>query len=112
MTDDDLAKAFHTISQAYNAPTLVRSLVILLAPPVEWRATMQELSQHEVQQVGSSLDVLMQQAARLRGYLDEVELNGVKDDVCHAAAVVQSNRTLAKVRKALGYTYPRQDISF
>lgn len=47
-------------------------------------------------------------AARVSAYLSARYMHG-KD---HAAAVIAQNRTAAKVRAVLGYTYHRDDLTF
>jgi hypothetical protein len=57
------------------------------------------------------LDGEIERAARLRGYLDERYGHGCGDHG-HNDAVKSSNRLAAKIRKALGFTYPKDDVRF
>lgn len=50
-------------------------------------------------------------AARLMAYVETRYGMGCGDQG-HQAAVKTSNRTVAKVRRALGFTYPKDDITF
>lgn len=61
-----------------------------------------------LQDVDSDLQDVIQKAVRVQAYL-EARLYDMQE---HDAAVKYSNKTIAKVRKALGYTYARQDLSF
>ena len=79
--------------------------------PVTWDANVSELSMSEKQELARWLDGITERAARLSGYLDA---RGVitGSDNGHADGVKGSNRQAAKVRKALGFTQPRHDLSF
>jgi hypothetical protein len=83
---------------------------LLNSAPVEW----QYLVTAKPETLGrciTGLDALMEKSARLRGYLDGRYGHGCGDQG-HKDAVKMSNRLLNKVRKALGFIFPRQDLSF
>ncbi len=72
-------------------------------PAVDNRPTMDEAI--------SELDATIQGLTRLRGYLDARYGHGCGDQG-HTDAVKEANRLTTKVRKALGYTYPKCEVSF
>ncbi len=57
------------------------------------------------------LDSLIEALTRFRAYLEYRSGSGCYDQG-HKAAVKAQNRLAAKVRKALGFTYYKQDITF
>ena len=57
------------------------------------------------------LDSLIEALTRFRAYLEYRSGSGCSDQG-HKAAVKAQNSLAAKVRKALGFTYPKQDITF
>jgi len=72
-------------------------------PSVRNRATMDEVIRR--------LDDHMQHCARLRGYLDARYGSGCGDQG-HETGVKWSNALVKKVRKALGFTLPSNDVRF
>lgn len=58
-----------------------------------------------------SLEAICVRAARIIGYLEARGVSGCGDGG-HADGVTESNRVAAKVRKALGFTYPKDDWRF
>jgi hypothetical protein len=85
------------------------------APPVHWETLMTlARSSKEAQWLGESvilLDNTIEKLARVRGYLDGRYGHGCGDQG-HTSAAKESNRLAAKVRKALGFTYSQQDLTF
>lgn len=69
------------------------------------------LGNRNAQDLIRELDALLERAAMLRGYLDTRQ-NSQGSDLGHDKAVKAANRLKTKVRHALGYTIPRQDVSF
>ena len=65
----------------------------------------------DMDEVINRLDSHIQHAARLRGYLDARYGSGCGDQG-HATGVKWSNALVAKVRKALGFTYPQSEVNF
>lgn len=57
-----------------------------------------------------SLDGEIQRLARLTAYLDQ--RGGCGYDQGHATAVKRQHSLATKIRRALGFSYPRQDITF
>jgi hypothetical protein len=74
----------------------------LMAPMSEWEGLLDRMHAQQRGEVVNSMDALIQKATRLRGYADQ----RAGSDRGHAAGVVEANKLLAKVRKALGFTYP------
>jgi hypothetical protein len=57
------------------------------------------------------LDALITRASMLRGYLDMRYGHGCGDQG-HDSGVDEANKLATKVRKALGFTLPKQNIRF
>lgn len=97
----------------------------LNSPPVEWEKLVNihkakcpgrewfppADKRDSIQEVSRELDRLIIQAARLREYLDQRDGCGCGDQG-HADAVMASNITAGKIRKALGFSQERDDIRF
>ena len=81
------------------------------AAPVTWEKKVDPCPPELLMDLSACLDGIIQRAARLSGYMDARGGMGDRDHG-HAAGVKSSNLMASKVRKALGYTYPRQDINF
>ncbi len=79
----------------------------LRVPPVNWNDVFEKIPKRDRERYAGSLMALAQAAARMAGYFNRRALGHD-----HAAAVRNSNRCVAAVRKALGYTYARNDINF
>jgi hypothetical protein len=78
---------------------------------VNWDTAVSLLSQEMRQDVARQLEAMIERGARLLGYLEERGVTGCGDGG-HIEGVKGSNRLAAKVRKALGFTYPKQDVRF
>lgn len=65
----------------------------------------------ELDEACRELDHLTVMTARMSAYLSMRSGHGCGDQG-HDAAVKHQNKVAAKVRKALGFTYPKQDINF
>lgn len=76
-------------------------------PPVRWAEVYRRLPEKSRKEYADDLMALAQASARMAGYFYWRSLG--QD---HHAAVRKSNTCVAAIRKALGYTYPRDDISF
>lgn len=85
---------------------------LMQLPPVQWRAAVAGLTSTQLVEVENELDAVVLGAVRLAGYLRGVEGGKVEEDATHRAGVRKSNGVVAAVRRTLGYTYPRQDLSF
>jgi hypothetical protein len=82
---------------------------LLETAPVQWDTAVSALSPELRYEVGAELSALLERAARLKGYIEGRYLYEEKP---HSIGVSNSNALAAKVRKALGYAYPKQDIQF
>ena len=80
---------------------------LLDSSPVEWPALVDGLSPGDLHAVSGELHGLVVGASRLAAYVDARDLGEG-----HDAAVDSCNRVVAKVRNALGYTRPDNDIRF
>jgi hypothetical protein len=91
---------------------------LLVSSMAAWRAQLDELDASRRDELVSELDAIVERAARLRAYVDAYNPDfRFNPDPYHTAtshtfAVKASNTLAAKVRKALGYTYSRQDVTF
>jgi hypothetical protein len=91
---------------------------LLVSSMAAWRAQLNELDAARRDELVSELDALIENAARLRAYVDTYQpgfqFNPSPElgERNQKAAVKASNRLAAKVRNALGYTYSRQDVTF
>jgi hypothetical protein len=83
---------------------------ILRRPMVEWGCMLDRLSINDREQAVRDLDNLIERASRLRGYVDFRGVVG--SDRGHTKAVKNSNRLTTKIRRALGYTHPQQNLAF
>lgn len=79
----------------------------LLAPPTEWEELWEGMTPYQQARLADQLDGYCVWAARAASYAETMRNGGE-----HADAVKAQNKTAAKVRKALGFTYPKQDIQF
>ena len=81
-------------------------------PPVEWAGFLTIVPDlKDASATADELDSLIERAARLCGYLRGREAGGYWSGN-HKAGVDKSNRTAKDIRKALGYSYPKQDVFF
>lgn len=83
-----------------------KTVELLEAPMIDWYAISAKLTNEERAEVSRLLDSKIEEAARLRGFIEALN-HGARP-----AAVTASNNLAAKIRKALGFTYPRQDVRF
>lgn len=82
--------------------------------PVTWDAKVTETLKDgtgTVQALVNWLDSVAEHCARLSGYLEARGATGCGDNG-HADGVKSSNRKVTKIRKALGYTYPKSNLQF
>jgi hypothetical protein len=89
----------------------MEALELLVVPLVELESSIAGITPNDLDQLSRDLDAIAIRAARVARY---VELRGGygRGDQGHSAAVDAQNKTAAKVRKALGFSYPKQDIRF
>jgi len=88
-----------------------RTAQFFLDEPMTHWSSVGELKPQAQHEVIRHLDAVIERAVRLRGYLDERYGYGCGDQG-HKAAVKTSNKLAKRIRKALGFTYPGQDINF
>lgn len=84
----------------------IRDEVLKLAP-VGYEDWYENASSRDIDNAIGYLNGMVQFAARLGGYLEHRQMGGG-----HKGAVKASNKIVARVRKAMGYAYPRQDLNF
>lgn len=80
-------------------------------PPVDWDRCFSRMNSSEMMTLQDELGRIAQAAARMSAYLTMRGAAGCGDHG-HVAAVKHSNKRIRAVRKALGYTYPANDIIF
>lgn len=85
--------------------------LMLARAPMNWQEAVDNLSTTERREVAEHLSALIQKAVRLHTYVDGRYGYGCGDQG-HGDAVKASNKAIAQVRKALGFTYPQSDLSF
>lgn len=84
-----------------------RILDRLRVPPVKWQEVFDALPVESREDYARELEAVAEAAARMAGYFGRRHLGGD-----HTAAVKRSNTAAAAIRRALGFSYPRQDINF
>lgn len=80
---------------------------LLWSAPVTWERAIDRMAEPMRIEIARTLNVIAVQAARVAEY---VEARAYGAD--HRAAVRASNARVRKVRRALGYTYSNQDLTF
>lgn len=85
--------------------------LLLSAPPVDWKEAVDAIPMVDRQEYERYLSAASVQAARLCGYLMQRGVAGCGDNG-HNSGVDESNRYAKRVRKALGYTLPKDNIRF
>lgn len=86
-----------------------KTVEFLNAPPVLWETRLESLNIGDTNTITVDLSAIIQTAAHLKGYIEGRVMYENRD---HAFGVKAANNLLAKVRKVLGYAYPRQDVNF
>ena len=84
-----------------------RLLDRLRVPPVKWEEVFDALAPKDRYEYVTALKAMAERATRMAAYFNGRDLD---DD--HAEGVTASNRAGTTVRRALGFTYPKQDINF
>jgi hypothetical protein len=95
----------------FEPTTEEKAKMLLESPMVQWAELQHGMFTETKQEIVGYLDALIEKAVRLRGYLDHQAREGHTDGK-HRGAVQQSNYLACKVRAVLGYSRPRQDVSF
>ena len=91
------------------------AIELLSTEPVAWEVKIAGLSPAEREHLTNSLSAVLERAALARGYMDgafggDTYLFGTGT---HARGVKAANALRVKIRKALGYAYPKsQPLSF
>lgn len=78
---------------------------LLSMPPVEFEAAFDAMPSAQRGELARELDAITQRAAFASGYANHRYGNGCGDQG-HDDAMGNARRTLKRVRKVLGYTYP------
>jgi cytidylate kinase len=91
--------------------SMKRAKQIMARPMVEWEAAADRMNARERAEIADALNQITQRAARAASYFEERYGYGCSDRG-HAEAVKAQNKLVAKIRKALGFSYPKQDVSF
>lgn len=95
-----------------NGRTREREVMDFLSMALaDMRAVADRMYHVDAGEYARTLDAIAVKAARMAEYLESRGGDGCGDSG-HEAAVSASNRRAARVRKALGYTYPRDDVHF
>lgn len=84
---------------------------IEVIPLVDLQETVNPMTMEGRRKIIDELDAVIQRAARIRGYVDMRYGSGCGDQG-HVAGVKESNKLVNKIRKALGFTYPKADVRF
>ena len=99
------------------------AIELLSTEPVAWEVKIAELSPAEREHLTNSLSAVLERAALARGYMDGAYRPFVRCSASyrlvlfgtgtHARGVKAANALRVKIRKALGYAYPKsQPLSF
>ena len=75
--------------------------------PVDWELYFEHSPLPDIKEVAQALERISERAARLAAYLNERAYDGN-----HHQAVRAQNSMGTKVRRVLGFTYPKQDLNF
>lgn len=81
----------------------MKTTELLAAPVVEWEERAAAIK--DKQALEAELSALIQRAALLEAYISRRWNTGCGDQG-HEASAKHANRTLAKIRRALGFSYP------
>ena len=99
---------FDTTRQRRVDPKLEEACELLLGlPPVEWEAWLSRNTSDTVRKTCKQLERVAVQAARMASYL-----NSRADGATHLQALNGQNRIAERVRRAMGFTVPRDDLNF
>lgn len=90
-----------------NHPNRSRARRLVDLHMVEWADTIKALDGASVHEIETDLSGLIDRAVRLSAYLAVAGRGGR-----HETAVAHQNSMAKRVRKALGYAYPDQPVTF
>jgi hypothetical protein len=91
--------------------SMKRAKQILARPMVEWEASADKMTTAERGEVARALNTMAERAARAASYFEERYGYGCGDQG-HSRAVKKQNKLAERIRKALGFTYAKQDVTF
>jgi hypothetical protein len=78
-------------------------------PPAEWDEVLAAMSPRDRNDMSDELSSFMIHAGRLKGYIEGRYMYSERP---HDFAVKASNKLAERIRKVLGYVYPKDDIRF
>lgn len=88
-----------------------KALNTLARPMVEWEAIADKLTTAERGELANTLNQIAQRATRAATYFEERYGYGCGDQG-HATAVKKQNKVVERVRRVLGFSAPRLDVTF
>lgn len=102
-----------TVTKDQRAPKPIDAEYWLALAPVRWYGEVEGMRAKVAEEAVQALDSHITAAARVRAYLQEWLNHGHGEDLrAHRAGVRAGNRLVTKIRRALGYSYPKQDLNF
>lgn len=84
---------------------------LLELAPVELEKAIDAIPMSDRQELAQELDAICQKASLVSGYLDARGATGCGDNG-HSAGVREANKARTRIRAAIGFTYPKSDITF
>lgn len=95
----------------YNIDTedirLRRAHMLMNLPPRKWEAALAEYSDTVRREIAEDLEGLAERAALVAGYV-----GARAQERNHQAGVKRANKLCTAIRKAIGFSYPKYDLSF
>ena len=99
---------FATTRQRRVDPKLEGACELLLGlPPVKWEAWLGRNTSDTAREACKQLECVAVQAVRMASFMERRV-----DGMTHEAAVREQNNRATKVRRTLGFTVPRDDLTF
>jgi len=86
---------------------LQRAHKFMNLPPRQWETALSTYSNTEQKEIAEDLEGIAEQAALVAGYVGARSMNQN-----HKAGVKRANRLCTAIRKAIGFSYPKYDLSF
>jgi hypothetical protein len=74
----------------------------------ELQETIKNYNSVDLQNVADLMEYVAQQLIRKASYIDS-RVYGMQN---HKTAVKEQNKKIAKVRRAMGFSYPKNDVNF
>lgn len=98
--------------QMFEPTTEEKAKFLMNLPMVEWNDSQHGYFPETKQEIIEELDAWIEKACRLRAYLDaRVQMSG-DNSKDHNRAVRRQNGLATKVRRLLGYSYPKSEVMF